>query len=95
MRWRGDGMPTRAFVIPGAAAGATVLEVRARDRLGLLGDLGRCFASAGLSVRSAHIATHAGQTLDTFYLTQFGDRPLSPAQVAATVAAVIDTCDGT
>ncbi|GAA1801819.1 [protein-PII] uridylyltransferase [Nostocoides veronense] len=90
-----DGMPTRAFVIPGAAAGATVLEVRARDRLGLLGDLGRCFASAGLSVRSAHIATHAGQTLDTFYLTQFGDRPLSPAQVAATVAAVIDTCDGT
>lgn len=87
-------MPTRAFVIPDATAEATVLEVRARDRLGLLLDLGRCFASAGLSVRSAHIATHAGQSLDTFYLTEFGDRPLAPARVGALVAAVIDCCDG-
>ena len=32
------------------------------------------FAKAGLSVRSAHIATYAGQTLDTFYVTEFGGR---------------------
>ncbi|HRC40498.1 MAG TPA: [protein-PII] uridylyltransferase [Tetrasphaera sp.] len=89
-----EGMPTRAFVIPGAAADATVVEVRARDRVGLLHDLGRCFAVAGLSVRSAHIATHAGQTLDTFYLTEFGGTALTPARVARTLAAVIDCCEG-
>lgn len=84
---------TRAFVLPEAASAATVIEVRGEDRLGLLHDLGVTFADAGLSVRSAHIATYAGQTLDTFYLTDASGRPLSPGKVAATVAAVIDTCD--
>ena len=68
--------------------------MRSRDRVGLLYDLGRCLAAAGLSVRSAHIATYAGQTLDTFYLTEPRGGQLSPGRVAATVAAVIDCCDG-
>ena len=79
--------------MPHASSDATVIEVRAQDRPGLLHDLGIGFAKAGLSVRSAHIATHAGQTLDTFYVTEFGGRLLSPATVAQTVAMVIDTCD--
>jgi [protein-PII] uridylyltransferase len=83
----------RALVVPQAAHDATVLEVRAQDRPGLLHELGMTFARAGLSVRSAHIATYAGQTLDTFYLTEFGGRLLTPAKVAQTVAMVIDTCD--
>ena len=59
----------RALVVPGASSDATVLEVRAQDRPGLLHELGAALAGAGVSVRSAHIATYAGQTLDTFYLT--------------------------
>ncbi|MDF2093971.1 [protein-PII] uridylyltransferase [Knoellia sp. 3-2P3] len=92
----GSGAPgqARALVVPHASEEATVLEVRAQDRPGLLHELGVAFAKAGLSVRSAHIATYAGQTLDTFYLTEFGGRLLSPAKVAQTVAAIIDTCDG-
>jgi [protein-PII] uridylyltransferase len=92
----GSGTPgqARALVVPHASEEATVLEVRAQDRPGLLHELGVAFAKAGLSVRSAHIATYAGQTLDTFYLTEFGGRLLSPAKVAQTVAAIIDTCDG-
>jgi [protein-PII] uridylyltransferase len=92
----GSGNPgqARALVVPHASEEATVLEVRAQDRPGLLHELGMAFAKAGLSVRSAHIATYAGQTLDTFYLTEFGGRLLSPAKVAQTVAAIIDTCDG-
>ena len=82
----------RALVVPGASAEATVLEVRSQDRPGLLHDLGMAFAKAGISVRSAHIATYAGQTLDTFYLTDLRGRPLPPAQVAETVGLVIDTC---
>lgn len=85
---------SRALVVPGASDEATVLEVRAEDRPGLLHELGMAFAKAGVSVRSAHIATYAGQTLDTFYVTDFSGRPLSPAKVAQVVGAVIDTCDG-
>ncbi len=88
------GQP-RALVVPGASTDATVIEVRAHDRPGLLHELGMCFAKAGVSVRSAHIATYAGQTLDTFYVSDFSGRPLDPGKVAQVVAAVIDTCDGT
>ncbi len=84
----------RAFVVPAASADATVLEVRADDRPALLHELGLAFAAADLSVRSAHIATYAGQTLDTFYLTDPGGAQLEPAVVAQIVGLVIDTCDG-
>ena len=84
----------RALVVPGASSEATVLEVRAQDRPGLLHELGAALAGAGVSVRSAHIATYAGQTLDTFYLTGADGLPLPPARVAQAVSLVIDTCDG-
>ena len=71
-----------------------MIEVRAQDRPGLLHDMGMAFARVRLSVRSAHIATYAGQALDTFYVTEFGGRPLPPARVAQAVAMVIDACDG-
>jgi len=88
------GQP-RALVVPGASTDATVIEVRAHDRPGLLHELGMAFAKAGVSVRSAHIATYAGQTLDTFYVSDFSGRPLDPGKVAQVVAVIIDTCDGT
>lgn len=83
----------RAMIVPGASPDATVLEVRAQDRTGLLHDLGRAFVRAGISVRSAHVATYAGQTLDTFYLTDPIDMPLAPAVVAQVVGLVIDVCE--
>jgi [protein-PII] uridylyltransferase len=85
---------TRAMVVPQASADATVVEVRTEDRPGLLHDIGLALARVGLGVRSAHIATYAGQTLDTFYLTEFAGRELPPARVAQAVAALIDACDG-
>lgn len=85
---------TRAMVLSGASQTATVIEVRAADRPGLLQDIGMTLARASLSVRSAHIATYAGQTLDTFYLTEYGGAVLSPARAAQAVAMVIETCDG-
>jgi len=84
----------RALVVPGASSDATVLEVRAQDRPGMLHELGTALAGAGISVRSAHIATYAGQTLDTFYITGSDGLPLPPARVAQAVSLVIDTCDG-
>ena len=58
----------------------------------LLHELGMGFAKAGLSVRSAHIATYAGQTLDTFYLTEFGGRLLTPAKVAQRTVPTRSVC---
>ena len=84
----------RAMVVPGASPEATVLEVRAQDRPALLHDLGRAFTGAGIAVRSAHVATYAGQTLDTFYLTDAHGSPLQPAVVGRLVGLVIDTCEG-
>src|SRR4051794_2663268 len=84
---------TRAMVVTSASQSATVIEVRATDRPGLLQDIGITLARASLSVRSAHIATYAGQTLDTFYVTEFGGGQLAPARAAQAVAMIIDTCD--
>ena len=84
---------TRAMVVPHASADSTVIEIRARDRLGLLHQVGMTFARAGLTVHSAHIATYAGQTLDTFYLSEFGGQVMSPARVAQTISVLMDACD--
>jgi [protein-PII] uridylyltransferase len=81
------------MVVPHASADATVIEIRAQDRPALLHEVGMTFARAGLSVHSAYIATYAGQTLDTFYLSEFGGRPLSPARVAQTISMLMDACD--
>ena len=92
---RSVGSPdgARALVVSSASDTATVIEVRASDRPGLLQDIGITLARAALSVRSAHIATYAGQTLDTFYVTEFGGARLAPARAAQAVAMIIDTCD--
>lgn len=83
----------RALVVPpGASQTATVVEVRASDRPGLLYDIGTALSRAGVSVRSAHIATYAGQALDTFYLTP-RRRGRALAEVRAVVGLLIATCD--
>ncbi|XVX19202.1 [protein-PII] uridylyltransferase [Actinomycetota bacterium] len=88
----GGAGQARAFIVPDASADALVVEVRAQDRPGLLRDLGQTVASLGLAVRSAHISTHAGQTLDTLYLTRPAGGVPDPALAAQVVARIIDTC---
>jgi len=84
---------TRAMVVPHASQDSTVIEIRAQDRPALLHEVGMTFARAGLSVHSAYIATYAGQTLDTFYVSELGGRTLSPARVAQTISMLMDACD--
>jgi len=67
-----------------ASQSAVVVEVRAGDRAGLLYALGQSVTHAGLSIRSAHISTLAGQAIDTFYLTEpDGSRPSTQRGVQA------------
>ncbi|MGL5857306.1 MAG: [protein-PII] uridylyltransferase [Angustibacter sp.] len=80
----------RVVLVPGASRSATVVEVRAADRPGLLHAVGRALADQQVDVRSAHVATLAGQAVDTLYLAEPDGRPLPPARVAAAVAAAYD-----
>jgi [protein-PII] uridylyltransferase len=86
------GAPSRPRVVllPGASAGATVLEVRAPDRPGLLHALGGALADIGVDLHSAHVATHAGQAVDVLYVAEPGGAVLTPARVAQAVAALVD-----
>lgn len=87
---RGVAAQPRAVLVPGASQNATVVEVRAADRPGLLHALGRALAQAGVDVRSAHVATHAGQAVDTLYLAEPDGGPLAPARVAGVIAVLVD-----
>ncbi len=80
----------RVVLLPGASAEATVLEVRAADRPGLLHAVGRALAGLGVDLRSAHVATHAGQAVDVLYLRELAGGVLSPPRVAQAVAALVD-----
>ncbi|MBO0892493.1 MAG: [protein-PII] uridylyltransferase, partial [Acidothermales bacterium] len=87
-----SGPPPRVFLVPGASATATVLEVRAADRPALLHDLGVALHAQDVRVRSAHVETFAGQAVDTLYVTDAGGRTLQPSKAATAVAALLDAC---
>jgi [protein-PII] uridylyltransferase len=80
--------PARVDVVPDASAAATVLEVRAGDRLGLLHRLGRALSLAGVSVRSARVSTIGAEVVDVFYLVDEVGRPLGDVR-AREVARIL------
>ncbi len=86
----GASAEPRVVLLPAASQDVTVLEVRAADRPGLLHSLGSALAGLGVDLRSAHVATHAGQAVDVLYVREPGGARLSPARVAAVIAALVD-----
>jgi [protein-PII] uridylyltransferase len=56
---------------------ATVIEVGASDRLGLLYDITRTLAELGLDVHLAKVATYEGRVVDSFYVRDGMGRKLS------------------
>jgi [protein-PII] uridylyltransferase len=62
---------------------ATVIEVGASDRLGLLYDITRTFAELGLDVHLAKVATYEGRVVDSFYVRDGMGRKLAddPAEI--------------
>ncbi len=90
---RGVPSQPRVVVLPGASAAATVVEVRAVDRPGLLRSLGVAVAAARVDIRSAHVATLAGQAVDVLYLAESDGGPLSPPRVGAVVAALVEAAE--
>jgi [protein-PII] uridylyltransferase len=69
---------------------STVVEVAATDRLGLLSDLARAFATSGLDVHAAKVATYGPRVVDVFYVTTAEGEPISdPATVEALREALV------
>ena len=67
----------RVDLVEAASATATVLEVRAGDRPGLLYRLGRALALMGVSIRGARVVTLGAEAVDVFYLQDSAGQPLS------------------
>ena len=75
-------------VRPEASRGATVLEVRAADRPGVLHLTLAALATVDVSVRSAHVDTLGPQAVDVFYVQESGAGALSETRAAEAAHAV-------
>ena len=76
--------------IEAASATATVLEVRAGDRPGLLYRLGRALALMGVNIRGARVVTLGAEAVDVFYLQDAAGEPLSDLAAREAVRLLTD-----
>lgn len=83
-----DALAPVVVVRPRASRSATVLEVRAGDRPGLLHQVLSAVAGLGMTVRSAHVDTVGPQAVDVFYLCELGAKALSETRAAEAAHAV-------
>ena len=86
--------PPYVQLFSSASRTAAVVEIRVTDRAGLLYALGAALAGAGLSIRSAHITTLAGQAIDTFYVTEPDDTRPSQDRCHQAVGILTDAAAG-
>src|SRR5450755_759508 len=88
-------LPPASVLLPGGASDkATVLEVRAHDRPGLLFTVTRVLAAEGLDVQSARVETLGAEVVDAFFVTDRGGRPLAPERAEAVRRAVEEALRG-
>ncbi len=78
------GPPTQVEIDNTTADKATIVEVFADDRLGLLYSIARTLFELDLSIRSAKISTSLDQVADAFYVTDKGGAKVEdPARLEA------------
>ncbi|WP_436699215.1 [protein-PII] uridylyltransferase [Nocardioides sp. BYT-33-1] len=75
-------------VRPEASDHATVIEVRAADRLGVVHRVSAALAALDMTVRSAHISTLGPQAVDVFYVQEAAAGALSETRAAEAAHAV-------
>lgn len=75
-------------VRPGASDHATVIEVRAADRIGVVHQVSAALAGLEVTVRSAHVSTLGPQAVDVFYVQEASAGVLSETRAAEAVHAV-------
>lgn len=89
-----SGGPSKVVVDNAASAEATVVEVHATDRVGLLRDLTRALAELSYDVHRARIATYGTEVVDVFYLRgPDGERITDPTAVRRLEEALLEAAD--
>ena len=83
-------LDSRVDLVPEASETATVLQVRAHDRPGLLYDVTAAIAFTGADIRSAHVSTLGAECVDVFYLTDPQGSPLAEEDARTTAKTVLD-----
>jgi [protein-PII] uridylyltransferase len=68
LRGRDVAVAPAVFIDNQVSATATVIEINARDRIGLLYDILDALAACQLQVMTAHIATYGQKAVDVFYV---------------------------
>jgi len=86
----GEGLAPTVAVRPEASAHATVIEVRAADRIGVLYVACATLAAQDVSVRSAHVDTLGPQAVDVFYVQEEGAGVLGEVRASQAAHAVRD-----
>ncbi|MGZ4631199.1 MAG: [protein-PII] uridylyltransferase [Actinomycetes bacterium] len=80
----------RVDLVDAASDTATVVEVRAGDRPGLLYRLGRSLALMGVDIRAARVVTLGAEAVDVFYLQDAVGVPLDGAAAREVVRLLAD-----
>lgn len=85
-----EGATSRVTIVPQSQQTATLLEVRAQDRRGLVWTVSNAIAELGYSIRSAHLSTYGDEARDVFYVVDENGEVLDEAS-AARVRVAVDT----
>jgi len=90
---RAHSVPPKVAFNSDASPAATLIEIIAEDRPGLLYDLAAAMSGAGCNIEVVLIDTEAHKALDVFYVTA-GGRKLAQNQHAPLHAALLEVCVG-
>lgn len=92
-RGREVAVTPSVFVDNQVSSTATVVEVNARDRLGLLYDMLGALAECRLQVMTAHIATYGKKAVDVFYVKDaYGIKVIHRTKIDQLQKALLAAC---
>ena len=83
------GNRPRVTIHDGASDAATVIDVRAPDRIGTLYRITRALADLALDVRSAKVTTMGHEVVDSFYVVDANGAKLEPDHAAEVERAIL------
>ncbi len=94
-RGREVAVEPSVFIDNQVSSTASVIEVNARDRLGLLYDMLGALADCQLQVMTAHIATYGRRAVDVFYVKDaYGMKVIHTTKMEQVQRALLAACKG-
>ncbi|MFC1500675.1 [protein-PII] uridylyltransferase [Candidatus Zixiibacteriota bacterium] len=82
--------PVQVHLDPTASDQYTVIDIRARDQVGLLHDVAAVMADFGVSIHQAFITTEGERAVDAFYVTDPLGAPLDAGSCTIVISALRD-----